>query len=36
MEPHGPVARGGDFVVLEVEELVGGDVVGEIVSAVGH
>ncbi len=36
MKPHGPVARSGDFVVLEVQELVGGDIVRQVVRAVGH
>ncbi len=37
VQPHGPVARGADFVALEVQELVGGHVVGQLESvAVGH
>ena len=35
MEPHGPVARGRDLVVLQVQELVGGHVVGHDILAVG-
>ena len=31
VEPDGPVARGRDLVAFEVEELVGGYVVGKIV-----
>ncbi len=36
MEPDGPVARGGNLVVLEVHEFVGGDVVGQVVGTLGH
>ena len=35
VEPYGPVAGGGDFVALEVEEFVGGHVGGQDVGAVG-
>ena len=35
MQPHGPVARGGNLVVFEVEELVGGHIVGHHIVAVG-
>ena len=29
VQPNGPVARGGNFVVLKIEELVGGHIVGQ-------
>lgn len=35
MEPDGPVARRGDLVVLQVEKLVGGHVVGQDIASVG-
>ena len=35
MEPHGPVARGGDLVVFQIQELVGRHVVGQDIAAVG-
>jgi hypothetical protein len=35
MDPDGPVAGGGDLVALEVQELVGGDVLREDIVAVG-
>ena len=35
VEPHRPAARGADFVVLEVEELVGGHVVGQDIRPLG-
>ena len=36
VKPYGPVARGRYLVILQIEELVGGYVVGQIVGAVGH
>ncbi len=37
VEPYSPVARGGNLVAFEVEEFVGGNVVGELeVISVGH
>ena len=35
IEPDGPVAARGDLVALEIEELIGGDVLGEDVGAFG-
>ena len=35
MEPDGPVARRGDLVVLQIEKLVGGHVVGQDIASVG-
>ena len=35
VEPDGPVARGGNFAVLQIQEFVGRDVVGQDVAALG-
>ena len=36
VKPDSPVARGRDFLAFQVEELVGGHVIGQLVTALGH
>ena len=35
-QPDGPVAAGGQFLALDVQEFVGGDIVGQVQSPVSH
>ena len=36
MQPHRPVAAGGDFVTLQIQELIGRHILGQLIPAVGH